>query len=95
MNWLIRTAQRQVELPNDLSDDLSLLDEEREWYRTVSTPGSFVRHDKEGWTGKVIKLYGDPVNNGRILVDHDGLQRWYSPLDFSPMLKLVSRALLD
>ncbi len=48
----------------------------------------------DGWTGKVVKLYGDPANGGRVLVEHEfeGMpaQRLYSALELMPVLKITS-----
>ena len=88
----------QLELPGDLYNDMQLLHEEDQWTRAVSTPGSLVRHHKEGWTGKVIELRGNPVNGGVVLVEHemrDGIdtgstvQRFYPALVLSPVMKLT------
>ncbi len=92
MSWLTRA--HISDFPQDILDDVDLLDQERQWKRAVSTPGASVRHDQEGWTGRVVELRGDPVNDGRVLVEHDyegqTAQRWYSPLDLSPALTFRS-----
>ena len=99
------TAQIPDDFPDDLLGDMNLLHEEKQWRRAVSTPGSLVTHNDYGWTGKVIELRGDPVNDGRVLVEYplsaqeaehlgadEGyvVQRFHRPLDLSPTMQLAS-----
>ena len=87
MNWLQRN------IPDDLSGDVNLLDDERRWREAVSVPGSLVKHDEEQWVGTVIELRGDPVNGGKVLVEHhmngQPVQRFYSALALSPAMNIV------
>ena len=101
------TAQTEIppDFPDDLLGDMDLLHQEKQWRQAVSTPGSLVTHDEYGWTGKVIELRGDPVNDGMVLVEYplsaqeaehlgadEGLvvQRFHRPLDLSPTMQLAS-----
>ena len=85
------TAQR--ELPEDISSDMHLLNDERQWHKAVTTPNSLVKH-KEGWIGKVVQPATDPVNGGRVLVEHEFegrfVQRFYSALELEPAMQMVS-----
>jgi len=96
-----KNSQSEIpkDFPEDLSNDLNLLHQEKQWRRSVSTPGSLVTHDSESWTGKVIELRGDPVNGGKVLVEHPVsfgpdqgfiVQRFYSALSLNPVMKVVS-----
>lgn len=66
------TAQTEIpdNFPDDLLGDMDLLHQEKQWRQAVSTPGSLVSHNDYGWTGKVIELRGDPVNDGVVLVEY-------------------------
>jgi hypothetical protein len=82
------------DFPDDLLGDANLMHEETQWRNAVSTPGSLVSHDDQGWTGKVVELRGDPANGGKVLVEHELegrlVQRFYSAIDLSPVLQSVS-----
>lgn len=88
------TAQIPENFPDNLLGDLNLMHEEKQWRRAVSTPGSLVRHNEQGWTGKVVELRGDPVNGGIVLVEHEfeghPAQRFYSALELEPVMQMTS-----
>ncbi len=99
------TAQIPENFPDDLLGDMDLLHQEKQWRQVVSTPGSLVRHDDYGWTGKVIELRGNPVNGGVVLVEYplsaeeaerlgtnEGhvVQRFHGALSLSPVMQLAS-----
>ena len=74
-------APREPE-PGDLDDlyaiasDASLVRSEQDWMHAVTTVGAVVRHDRDGWLGRVSRAATDPVNGegaaGTVLVDLAG-----------------------
>ena len=91
MNWLQKHCQAPEGFPEELLDDASLLREENQWRKAVSTPGTLVLHDKEQWIGRVLELRGDPVNGGMVVVEREvegkPVQQLYSALELSPALR--------
>lgn len=78
-----------LNLPDDLSNDINILHEEKQWRQSITTRGSLVQHDS-GKIGKVVKLIGDPVNGGKVIVNFEGFTVEVSALELSPVMKAVS-----
>lgn len=81
-----------------IAEDASLVREEREWTRAVTTPGQKVRHDTDGWVGTVVEGAADPVNgsgaDALVLLERekDGrlVQERHPALGLSPALAATS-----
>lgn len=82
---------RRMGMPEDLADDVNLVNDEARWLRAVKTPGESVRVDG-GVVGKVVEGAADPVNGtgkaAMALVEYEFegqlAQRWHSALELEP-----------
>ena len=80
MSWFQKISQ--LGLPDDLYYDMQLLHEEKQLLRAVSTPGSLVKHNKEGWTGTVVEFDEEQL---RVLVKNKWT-KWYGIAEFTPVM---------
>lgn len=95
MSWLKKISSDLFQDDRELEWMVDLLSEEASWTKTMQQEGSLVKHDQEGWIGTIVRPVNNPTDrHSRVLVEHeieDGLmgQRFYSPLELSPALRLV------